>query len=68
MSPLQAIPPRFRATAYLIYGIGSIVVAYLAGRGTIGNDELTAWAGVGVLFGFGAASNTNIARHPQDDL
>lgn len=66
MNPFEAIPPKVRAALYLVYGIGSLVATYLAGKGVIGTDELTLWSGLGVLLGLTAASNTNVASKRGD--
>lgn len=49
--------PRVRLITYLVSGIGSAVVAYLATRGSIGDAEVALWAGlVGVVNGISAAN------------
>lgn len=38
------IPPKVRATLYLITALGTPVVAYLRAKGVIGNLEVILWS------------------------
>ena len=59
--PTVNIPPKARFALYLISALGSVVVAYLAGQGIIGESETAAWAGVVAIVNGLAAANTNIS-------
>ena len=61
-NPLAQIPAKVRATLYIVYGVGSIVLTYLAARGIVGSPEVAAWTGLGAFFGFTAVSNLNVRR------
>ena len=39
------IPEKWRGVLYVVTGIGSIVVTYLAASGIIGGNETAAWTG-----------------------
>lgn len=62
--PTINIPPKVRFALYLLSALGSVVVAYLAGRGIIGEAETAAWAGVVAIVNGLAAANTNISGDP----
>lgn len=59
MNLLTKIPTRYRWLAYIVYGVGSVVVTYLAAKGHVGADEIALWTGIGAVFGVTAAANTN---------
>lgn len=61
MNPLTRIPDSVRFVLYLIYGIGSPVMAYLLAEGYVGENELVLWGSIGTFLGATAASNMGTA-------
>jgi hypothetical protein len=61
MNPMTSIPARYRLVAYVVYGVGSLVMTYLGARHLVGADEMALWSGLGVLLGLTAASNVGHA-------
>ncbi len=52
------LPDKVRAAIYVVLGIGGIVMVYLSSIGVVGQNELTAWAGLSSFVGGLAALNT----------
>lgn len=52
------IPPHVRRYAYLVYAVGSSVVAYLLAKGYIGEQEAILWSSIGGALGLTAAAHT----------
>lgn len=53
------IPYKIRASIYICYSIGSIVVTYLVAKRIFGVDEATAWTALGVFVAGLAGINTS---------
>lgn len=66
MNVFAMIPPKARLVLYVAYGVGSVVVTYLAAKSYIGVEEVALWTGLGVPLGITAASNVDLS-HPVDD-
>lgn len=61
-NPLALIPASVRLVAYVVYGMVSLVLAYLAHKGVVGPDEVELWLGIGTFLGITAASNVNLSE------
>ena len=61
MNVLAKIPPNVRLVAYVVFGVASLIMAYLGSHGVIDPDLVALWTSIGAFLGLTAASNV----HPQ---
>lgn len=66
MSPLQAIPQRWRQGLYAGYVVTGPVMAYALTRGWITDAEMVLYAALGTATGLTALANTSAAPEPYD--
>lgn len=59
------LAPAIRLTIYVATGIGSLVVAYLATTGQIGEAEVALWSGLSAFVSGLAAFNTPAFDSPE---
>jgi hypothetical protein len=60
-NPFEAIPPRVRQVAYLVYALVGVALAVAAVYGVDVSQHAAALTVVGAAFGFTAAAN--VTRH-----
>ncbi len=59
------IPEKWRGVLYIVCGIGSIVVTYLAATGVLGAEEVAAWTGFTAFVA--VVARFNLGSSPRDD-